>query len=96
MRNKKNIVNKNYKRKYLATYDYNDFIVDLIQEDEVVGGWLRHKSYGIATYLFGVEISNGYLNENNVTAFFEDYLENCIEDHIEDYISEYAPELECE
>lgn len=94
MKNNKNLVFKNNKRKYIATYDYNGFIVDLIQEDEVVGGWLRHKDYGVATYLFGVEISGGYLNENNITAFFEDYLESCIEDHIENYIYEYAPELE--
>lgn len=93
MKNNNNILSKNYKRKCIATYDYNDFIVDLIREDEVIGGWLRHKDYGVATYLFGVEISNGF-NENNVTTFFEDYLARCIEGHIEDYIYEYAPELE--
>lgn len=95
MKNNKNLLFKNNKRKYIATYDYNGFIVDLIQEDNVVGGWLRHKDYGVATYLFGIEISNGF-NASNVITFFEDYLANCIEDHIDDYICDYAPELENE
>ena len=96
MKNNKNLLFKNNNRKFIATYDYNGFIVDLIQEDDVVGCWLRHKDYGVAVTIMGISILGHCLgiNDDNVIAFYEDYLEDCLEDHIEDYIYEYALELE--
>jgi len=78
----------------IATYEYNGFLIELFQENNVVECWLRHPDYGIAFFVIGVKKSNGDIK--GAINFFEDFIRSKIEAYIAYYINEYAQELKYE
>ncbi len=77
----------------IATYEYNGFLIELFQENDVVECWLRHPDYGIAMQVMGVSVLSDYVIDMGVINFYKYFIREEIEYHIADYIGKYAQEL---
>ena len=70
----------------IATYEYNGFLIELFQENDLVECWLRHPDYGIAMYVMGVSVSSDYVMDMGVITFYKYFIREEIEYYIMDVL----------
>lgn len=63
------------------TYEYGEYIVEIVSHDGELEAWLRRKDMGVSRYMYGVNDSMGL-------AGFLSMIEGLIDDEIEYYEEE--------
>lgn len=77
------------------TYEYGEWMIDIVENQELYDVYLYHPEYGIKDHMFGLlksqELPAGKMDLKMALDLVEGNLEN--QPYIEHYIEDYAPEL---
>ena len=69
--------------KIIRLYFENDYIIEIINEEQTIEFWLYKKGYGIKDFMFGIE------NEGQDLFSLANLAETNIKEYIEIYKNEY-------
>ena len=73
----------------VTRYEDGDYLIDIVEDNELFEAWLSHKDYGISTLMFGVPKRQ---EGNKIEMPFEAF-RILVETNLDDYKATYEDEI---
>ena len=73
-------------------YNYNDFIITILEAPDNFESWLVHKDCGVASLMFGAPKKQSAAPQETTLPDFLELVGANIEDYIHGYLEEFMPE----